>query len=93
MSISEKAKEDIPEKHPIDLLVVGRLDYKDRLGESPDNLGYVLSGYVYNDKNTHGRHPFKNDTQIRTSLVTKEEIGEDGYKYVHTLNSVYRIIK
>lgn len=84
---------DTPNKQPIDLLVVGRLDYKDRLGESPDNLGYVLFGYVYNDKNTYGKHPFKNDTQIHTSLITKEEVGEDGHTYAHTLNSVYRIIK
>lgn len=63
--------------------------YRHRYGE---NLNYVYWGHCYGDTHTHGNHPFRDGEYIRTSFVVKEEV-VDGVRYIHTLNSVYKVIE
>lgn len=55
------------------------------------NLGYVYWGNIFNDRQVGGNHPFSDGRNIRTSLVRKEE-EVDGVRYIHTLNTVYKVV-
>lgn len=74
-----------------------RQDYPDVSREAltklyGENLHYVYWGHIFGDTHTHGNHPFDAGTYIRTSLIKKEEVIE-GVRYIHTLNSVYKVIE
>lgn len=77
-----------------ELIVVNKFDYKAKFAEMlkkyPENLGYIVFGYIFNDKAIHGNHPFADGTWMNTSLVLREEI-VNGERYIHTLNSVYKV--
>lgn len=54
----------------------------------PTGSGLYYIGKIENDK----KECFQNGQTIRTSLVIGEHVcKEDGYTYVHTLNSVYKL--
>lgn len=62
----------------------------DLIRQYGDNQGYIYWGHIFEDTHTHGNHPFPAGTYIRTSLVRKEEV-IDGVRYIHTLNTVYKV--
>lgn len=93
MEVVEAAKIAVP-AHIAELRIDREFHYgeehKHMLRGYPKNLGYVIYGYVYNDSATHGNHPFPDGTWIHTSLVKSiEEV--EGERYVHTLNSTYKL--
>lgn len=61
-----------------------REDYLNAYGP---NLHQVAIGNIGGD----GKNRFRHGEQVRTSLLTKDEV-VDGVRYLHTLNSVYRVV-
>lgn len=62
-----------------------REDYAEKYGP---NLHQYAVGTIMDDKKNRG---FRNGTQVRTSLLVKDEEVE-GVRYLHTLNSVYHVV-
>ncbi|AZV02169.1 hypothetical protein Arno162_129 [Pectobacterium phage Arno162] len=56
-----------------------------------DLKGLWLSGYIYDDKHTHGLHPFNDGEYVYTTTVTRV-VKRRGKVYVTTKNTTYLLI-
>lgn len=52
----------------------------------------VYTGQIYNDRHTHGLHPFRDGNSVRTSFV-EAEFEVNGEKFIETMNTTYKVIK